>query len=362
MEYMAAAAESGRISAGGDFGERCRAILEAELGDARVFLTPSCTSALEMAAILLNIQPGDEVIVPSFSYVSTANSFVQRGAIPVFADIRDDTFNLDESLLESLVSQRTRAVVPIHYAGVGAAMDRILEIAGRAGAAVAEDNAAGLFGRRYGRPLGAIGAMGAVSFHQTKNIACGEGGALIVNDPSLVARAEVVYEKGTNRADFLRGAAERYTWHDAGSSFAQSELHAAFLLAQLERREEIMNKRRKIWDAYYTELKGWAESGGARLPLVPEGSEQNYHEFYVLAPTAAACRSFLISMAEKGVQCADHYQPLHTSKMGKHFGGREGQCPVAESVASRLARLPFYTGMTAAEQEYVISTIIEFAM
>src|SRR5687767_2576400 len=284
LEYMAQAVADGHISGDGSFTRRSRAMLEQLTGSRAALLTTSCTHALEMAALLLDIGPGDEVIVPSFTFVSTANAFALRGATPVFVDIRPDTLNIDERLVERAITPRTRAIVPVHYAGVGCEMDALQDIARRHGLAVVEDNAHGLFGRYRGRALGSFGVMATLSFHETKNITCGEGGALLINDERLLARAEVIREKGTERSRFFRGQVDKYTWCDLGSSYLPSDMLAAFLFAQLERREKIQSHRRQVWEMYYAGLKDWASVHGVQLPYVPEHCEHPYHMFYILMP------------------------------------------------------------------------------
>jgi dTDP-4-amino-4,6-dideoxygalactose transaminase len=355
------AAIAGLQTAGnGPFTKRCEAWLAQWLGAPNVLLTTSCTHALEMAAMLLDIHPGDEVIVPSFTFVSTVNAFVLRGAKPVFADIRPDTLNLDENLIAPLTSLRTRAVVPVHYAGVGCAMDEILRIADQQGFVVVEDNAHGLFGRYKGKPLGTFGCLATQSFHETKNITCGEGGALIINDPAFMERAEILREKGTNRNRFLRGQVDKYTWVDIGSSYVMSDMLAGFLCAQLGKAMEIQKHRRVLWDRYAQALKDWARACGARLPVIPGECEQAYHMFYMLMPDQERRDAFIAHLLKKGMLSVFHYVPLHLSPMGKQFGGCEGLCPVTENVSARLVRLPFYTGMTEAEQMKVIEVVQTF--
>jgi len=360
MTYMAEAVAAGHISGDGVFTRRCHALLEQALGCPKVLLTTSCTHALEMAALLLDLKEGDEVIFPSFTFVSTVNAFVLRGVRPVFVDIRPDTLNLDETRIETLVSPQTRAIVPVHYAGVGCEMEAILEIARRRGLAVVEDNAHGLFGKYRGRPLGTFGCLATQSFHETKNFTCGEGGALLINDPALAERAEILREKGTNRSRFFRGQVDKYTWVDLGSSYLPSDLLAAFLLAQLEEREAIQARRRAIWQRYFVELSTWAERNGVGLPHVPAYCEQPYHMFYLLFPDLDRRQRFIGSLKRQGILAVFHYQPLHLSDMGRRFGGRPGDCPVTEAVSDRLVRLPFYTGMTGEEQGLVIEAVRHF--
>jgi len=313
-----------------------------------------------MAAILLNIKPGDEVIVPAFTFVSTVNAFVLRGAKPVFCDIRPDTLNLDETLLPGLITDRTRAIVPVHYAGVGCEMDIILRIAADRGIAVVEDNAHGLFGKYRGKPLGTFGCLATQSFHETKNLHCGEGGALLINDPAYIERAEIIREKGTNRSRFFRGQVDKYTWVDIGSSYLPSDLLAAFLLAQLESREEIQKKRALIWERYLQGLSGWAAASSVRLPMIPQQCEQAFHMFYILLPSLAARQRLIAYLKEHGILSVFHYLPLHLSEMGLRIGGQKGTCPVTEDVSDRLLRLPFYNDLTEDDQQRVIAAVCTF--
>jgi len=360
LACMAEAVASGHISGDGPFTKKCRALLEQTLGVPRALLTTSCTHALEMAALLLEIQPGDEVVAPSFTFVSTVNAFVLRGARPVFVDIRPDTLNLDERRIEAALTPRTRAIVAVHYGGVGCEMDALLELAGRRGVPVVEDNAHGLFGRYRGRCLGTFGALATQSFHETKNFSCGEGGALLINDPRYLERAEIVREKGTNRSRFFRGEVDKYTWVDLGSSYLPSDLLAAFLYAQLERREQIQGARRRLWERYDAELKEWAAANGVRQPLVPAHCEQAWHLYYLLMPSLEARQRLIAHLKARGILSVFHYLPLHLSPMGRRFGGRPGDCPVAEDASDRLLRLPFYNDMTAEEQARVIAAVREF--
>ena len=361
FDYIAAAIRAEQISGDGPYTQKCHALLEAALGTAKVLLTTSCTHALEMAALLLEIQPEDEVIVPSFTFPSTANAFVLRGARPVFVDIRPDTLNLDETQLEKLITPRTKAIVVVHYAGVGCEMDAILESAERHGVAVVEDNAHGLFGKYKGNYLGTFGCLAAQSFHETKNFSCGEGGALLINDVRYVERAEIIREKGTDRSRFFRGQIDKYTWIDVGSSYLPSDILAAFLYAQLEAREHIQTKRRRIWEGYRAGLAGWARRCGVRLPSVPVHCEQPYHMFYMLLPSLAARQAFLTQLGTRGILSVFHYLPLHLSQMGRRFGGREGACPVTEDVSDRLVRLPFYNDLSEADLARVVDAVTEVA-
>lgn len=356
--YMAEAIRFGHISGDGEFTHRACEQLEAVLPGARVLLTTSCTHALELAALLLDLRAGDEVIVPSFTFVSSANAFVLHGARPVFADIRSDILGLDPESLEDKISPRTRAVVPVHYAGVSCDMEEILDLCRPRGIEVVEDNAHGLFGRYRGRALGTFGGLAALSFHETKNIICGEGGALVVNDPRYLERAEIVREKGTNRKRFFRGLVDKYTWVDVGSSFLPSDLLAAFLFGQLEKKDEIQAARRRIFERYAEALLSWAREKGVRLPEIPHDREQSFHMFHMLLPDLGARTSFLAHLKEQGILAVFHYQPLHLSEMGRRFGGKPGDCPISEEAADRLVRLPFYTGLAPADQERVIEAIL----
>ncbi len=360
LEYVQQALSSGILAGDGRFTRACHEWLQQHLGVPRVLLTTSGTHALEMAALLLDIREGEEVIVPSFTFVSTINAFVLRGAKPVFSDIRPDTLNLDERRLASLITPRTRAIVVVHYAGVGCEMDSILATADSAGIPVIEDNAHGLFGRYKGRNLGTFGVMGAQSFHETKNIACGEGGALLLNDASLVERAEILREKGTNRSKFFRGQIDKYNWVDVGSSYLPSELAAAFLLGQLKASETIQTRRKHIWSKYRAELDGWAASNGARLPFIPDHCEHPYHMFYLLMPTLECRQSFIAHMKARGITTPFHYVPLHSSPMGLGLGSQPGDCPVTERISDQLVRLPMYNTMSDDEIAIVVDTVCDF--
>ncbi len=357
-KYIAEAIANGQASGDGPFTRRCHELLERELQAPKVLLTTSCTHALEMAALLLDCEPDDEIIVPSFTFVSTANAFALRGARIVFADIRPDTLNLDETRLESLITKRTKAVIPVHYAGIACEMDTICDIARRRGIRVVEDNAHGLFARYKGKLTGTFGCLSAQSFHETKNITCGEGGALVVNDPALVERATIIREKGTNRDQFFRGQVDKYTWVDIGSSYLPSDLLAAFLLAQLEAREEIQRKRRRVWEYYWRHLQDVAQENNLRLPVVPAQCEQSYHMFYLLLPTLERRQALIAHLKEEGILSVFHYIPLHLSAMGMKFGARK--CPVTENISSRLLRLPFYNDLTEGEQAQIVGSIKEF--
>jgi len=360
FEYMRQAMQNVHISGDGAFTKKCHAFLESELGVNKALLTTSCTHALEMSAILLDIKPGDEVIIPDFTFVSTVNAFVLRGAKPVFVDVHPDTLNLDESKLESVITPRTKAIVPVHYAGVGCEMDVIMEIANRHKIAVVEDNAHGLFGKYKGKYLGTFGSLATQSFHETKNFSCGEGGALLINDPFLAERAEIIREKGTNRSRFFRGQVDKYTWVDIGSSYLPSDLLAAFLFAQFEQREKIQSHRKNVWNMYNAALKGWAEKNGVQLPVVPEDREQAYHMFYMLLPNLDLRQKLIMYLRERDIYSVFHYLPLHLSDMGQSFGYQAGDCSVTERVSDQLIRLPFYNDLSSADQEQVIDAITEF--
>lgn len=357
FEYIQKAISSWHLSGDGTFTKKCHALLEHELGVRKALLTTSCTHALEMAALLLDLKPGDEVIVPSFTFVSSVNCFVLRGARPVFIDIRPDTLNLDETQLERLITPRTRGILVVHYAGVACEMDPILRLAEKHGIAVVEDNAHGLFGKYKGKFLGTLGCLATQSFHETKNFTCGEGGALLINDEQYIERAEVIREKGTNRSRFFRGQVDKYTWVDVGSSYLPSDILAAFLYAQMEARESIQAKRRHIWERYDQSLKSWAARSGVAVPSVPAHCEQPYHMYYLVMPSLEK-RSALISyLNDHNINSVFHYQPLHLSEMGRQFGGEIGDCPVTESISDRLVRLPFYNDLTDEEQSRVIDRI-----
>lgn len=359
-KYIAEAIANGHASGDGPFTRRCHELLKRELGSPGVLLTTSCTHALEMAALLLDCGPGDEVILPSFTFVSTANAFVLRGAKIVFSDIRPDTMNLDEARLEALVTPRTRAIVPVHYAGVACEMDSVCAIAQRHGVAIVEDNAHALFARYKGKRSGTFGRLATQSFHETKNVTCGEGGALVVNDPQLLERAEIVREKGTNRNQFFRGQVDKYTWVDVGSSYLPSDLLAAFLFAQLEARDEIQKKRRRIWEYYRQHLESWAVERGVHLPFVPPECEQAFHMFYLVMPSLECRQGLIAHLKTQGILSVFHYIPLHTSEMGLKWAARQSECPVTEDVSSRLLRLPFYNDLTEADQARVVAAVISF--
>lgn len=361
LEFISQTITHGQFAGDQTFSKKCHGLLEEVMGARRALVTTSCTHALEMAAILLGILPGDEVIVPAFTFVSTANAFVLRGARPVFCDIRPDTLNIDEKLIGRLITRRTRAIVVVHYAGVACEMDAILEIAGRHGVPVVEDNAHGLFGKYRGRWLGTFGCLATQSFHETKNITCGEGGALLINEERFIERAEIIREKGTNRARFFRGQVDKYSWVDMGSSYVMSDLLAAFLYGQLEKWREIQAKRRAIWERYDAVLVDWAAENGVQRPMVTEHCEQAWHMYYLLMPSLEARTQFIARLREAGVMAVFHYLPLNKSAYALQMASSEWrmtECPVTEDVSDRIVRLPFYTSMTEEEQGRVLKEII----
>jgi dTDP-4-amino-4,6-dideoxygalactose transaminase len=345
-EYMRAAVESRHLSGNGAFTRRCHSWLEAQTKCRQALLTHSCTAALEMAAILMDLEPGDEVIMPSFAFVSTANAFVLRRAVPVFVDVRPDTLNIDERLIDQAITPRTRGIVALHYAGVSCEMDRICEIAAARGLVVVEDAAQGIFASYRERPLGSIGALGALSFHETKNVISGEGGALLVNEAPYAERAEIVWEKGTNRSQFFRGEVARYTWLDIGSSYLPSEMTAAFLLAQLENADSLITERMRLWRRYHDGFEALEGLGVLRRPVVPSHCQHNAHIYYVLLPTAAARTALLAGLRERRIDAVSHYVPLHSAPAGLRYGRSSGDLPVTDAVADRLIRLPLWVGMT----------------
>ena len=360
FRYIFQALENSHISGDGNFTKRCHAWIEKELGVPKALLTTSCTHALELSALLLDIQTGDEVIVPSFTFVSTVNAFALRGARPVFCDVRRDTLNMDETQLERLITSRTRAIVPVHYAGVACEMDRILAISASHGIAVVEDNAHGFLGKFRGKYLGTFGCLATQSFHEPKNFTCGEGGAILINDPALYERAEILREKGTNRGRFYRGQVDKYTWVDIGSSYLPSDVLAAFLFAQFERRDQIQATRRRIWEYYNQRLEGWDAENGVHLPFVPYHCDHPYHMYYLVLPSFKDRQALIAHLKERGITSVFHYQPLHLSEMGRKAGGKKGDCPVTEDVSDRLLRLPFYNELTESDQSRIVSALFEF--
>ena len=357
LAYIAQAHAAGHLAGDGSFSQRCSTWLEQTTLARRALLTHSCTAALEMAAILADIAPGDEVIMPSYTFVSTANAFVLRGGVPVFVDVRDDTLNIDERLIEAAVTPRTRAIVPVHYAGVACAMDVILDIAQRHRLLVIEDAAQGLMSSWRGRPLGGLGDLAALSFHETKNITCGEGGALLVNQAELAARAEIVREKGTNRSQFFRGEVDKYTWVDIGSSFLPGEMVAAFLLAQTEQAHDITRQRLALWQHYHQRLAEAELQGLLRRPVVPADCVHNAHMYAVLLPSAAARDRVIAGMKAADIHCVFHYVPLHSAPAARSRSRSASAMTVTDDVSSRLMRLPLWLGL-APHQDRVIDTLL----
>jgi dTDP-4-amino-4,6-dideoxygalactose transaminase len=353
LDYIRQAHEAHHLSGDGAFTRRCSEWLARSTGAHLALLTHSCTAALEMAAILAQVGPGDEVIMPSFTFVSTANAFVLRGAIPVFVDVRPDTLNIDESRIEAAITRRTKAIVVVHYAGVACEMDAITRIARRHRLMLIEDAAQALGASYRGRPLGSFGELAALSFHETKNLISGEGGALLVNAPELAARAEMVREKGTNRSAFFRGEVDKYTWVDVGSSFLPSDIIAAFLWAQLEQAEAITERRRALWQRYHEAFADLEQTGRATRPVVPEHASANAHGYFLLLADLASRQRFIDTLRPQGVHCVFHYVPLHSSPAGRKLGRASGKLPVTDSVAERLVRLPLWIGLEA-HQDYVI--------
>ncbi len=345
LSYIAQAHQNHMLAGDGPFSAACSRWLEATTGTRKALLTHSCTAALDMAAILADIRPGDEVVMPSFTFVSTANAFVLRGATPVFVDIRADTLNMDEALIEAATTPRTRAIVPVHYAGVGCRMDVILEIARRHDLLVIEDAAQALMTRQNGSSLGAMGNLGAVSFHETKNVISGEGGALLVNDERFIRRAEVVREKGTNRTSFFRGEVDKYTWVDIGSSYLPGEIIAAFLWAQLEEAQSITTRRLEMWNRYHARLEACERAGRIRRPIVPPGCRHNGHMYYILLPSLERRTQLIERLKGRGISAVFHYVPLHSSPAGRRFGRSAGPMSNTDDVSSRLLRLPLWLGM-----------------
>jgi dTDP-4-amino-4,6-dideoxygalactose transaminase len=358
--YVGQAVAGGHASGDGPFTRRAQAMLEKCFGAKRVLLTTSGTSALELAALLCDLQPGDEVIVPSYTFVSTANAFVLRGARPVFVDVRPDTLNIDERLIEQAITPRTRAIFPIHYAGVACEMDTIMDIADRHALMVVEDAAQGVFARYKDRWLGTIGHLGCYSFHETKNISCGEGGALVINDPAVEQRAEILREKGTNRSQFMRGEVDRYTWVGVGSSYVPSDMLAAFLVGQIENMEKITRRRGEIFDRYAATLAPLVERGLIRIPVVPQHSTTNYHMFYLLTADIEERTALIAHLRAAGILAVFHYVPLHSSPFAQSLGIPQTHLPWTEDLSARLLRLPMYFDLNDWEVEEVASTVLDF--
>ncbi len=360
IEYVTNVLTSGRESGDGPFTKRASVLLAELVGGGETLLTTSCTHALEMAAILANVGPGDEVILPSFTFVSTANAFVLRGARPIFADITPDTLNIDPESVRRLVSERTKALCVVHYAGVGCDMDAIGSIAFDRGLVLIEDNAHGLFAARRGKPLGNFGQLATQSFHETKNLSTGEGGALVINDESMRERAEIIREKGTNRSRFFRGQVDKYSWVDVGSSYLPAEVIAALLLAQLEDSTRIQARRHEIWAAYDSQLSTWAFENAVRRPQVPDDCVHPAHMYYLLMPDLECRSRFIKHLRAHGVLAVFHYLPLHLSEFAQRYGGAAGDCPVTEGVSDRLVRLPLFADMTEDQLTLTIATIESF--
>lgn len=345
LDYIAQAHAAGHLSGDGPFSKRCHAWLQEQTGAAKALLTHSCTAALEMAALLLDLRPGDEVIMPSYTFVSTANAFALRGAVPVFVDIREDTLNIDEQLIERAITASTKAICVVHYAGVACEMDPILQVAAKHGLRVVEDAAQGIFSTYKGRPLGTFGEIGCLSFHETKNIISGEGGALLVRDAALVERAEIIREKGTNRSNFIRGQVDKYTWISLGSSYLPSELIAAFLLAQIEQGYAITQRRVRIWNRYHAWAAGHEAAGRLQRPVVPPHCEHNAHMYYLLLPNTEQRAAFIAGLKDRGIGAVFHYIPLHSSPAGRKLGRADSPLPLTDSLSERLVRMPLWIGL-----------------
>lgn len=359
LTYISEANFGNMLAGDGPFTKRCHGWIEEQTGCAKALLTHSCTAALEMAALLLNIQPGDEIIMPSYTFVSTANAFVLRGGVPVFVDIREDTLNLDERLIEAAITPRTRAIAPVHYAGVACEMDTILDIARRHGLRVVEDAAQGVMASYKGRALGSIGDLGAFSFHETKNLISGEGGALLVNDPEMALRAEIIREKGTDRSRFFRGQVDKYTWQEVGSSFLPGEITAAFLWAQLEDAQNITAQRLANWEHYHAALALLEAQGLLRRPIVPADCQHNAHMYYVLLAPHIDRQAVLGELKRNEVFSVFHYVPLHSSPAGKRYGRTHGSLEITDSLSDRLVRLPLWVGLTEAQQDRVVQVLAD---
>lgn len=360
MKYIKEAIENKKICGDGVFTKKCSAWLEQKTGTAKALLTTSCTHATEMAAILADIQPGDEVIMPSYTFVSTADAFVLRGAKAVFVDIRPDTMNIDENLIEEAITERTKAIVPVHYAGVACEMDTICGIAEKYHLSVIEDAAQGVLSTYKGRQLGTIGDYGCYSFHETKNYSMGEGGALLIKDPENIERAEIIREKGTNRSKFFRGQIDKYTWMDAGSSYLPSELNAAYLWAQLEVADKILEDRMNSWKEYYRQLQPLKEAGLIELPFVPENCTHNAHMFYIKTKDLEERQELIGYLKSKGIAAVFHYIPLHSSPAGQKYGTFSGEDRYTTKESERLLRLPMYYGLEKKQIDYIVKTVNEF--
>ncbi|MGB9594801.1 MAG: dTDP-4-amino-4,6-dideoxygalactose transaminase [Candidatus Poribacteria bacterium] len=359
IEYIGESLISGNIVGNCEFTKKCEKLMEEKFGAKKILLTGSCTDAMEMASLLIDLQPDDEVIVPSFTFVSTANAFILRGAKPVFIDIREDTLNIDEKKIEEKITKKTKAIYPVHYAGVSCEMDAIMDIAKKYNLYVMEDSAQGVNAKYKGKFLGTIGHLGAYSFHGTKNYTCGEGGALVINDEKFIERSEILREKGTNRSKFIRGEVDKYTWVDIGSSFLLSDVSASFLYAQLEYLDEIKEKRRTVFNFYYENLKELEDSGFLKLPIIPKECETNYHIFYIILPSYEIRNSLMDRLKSDGIQSTFHYIPLHNSPMGMKFGYKDGDLPITETISNCILRLPFYADLKLDELSFIVKKIKE---
>jgi dTDP-4-amino-4,6-dideoxygalactose transaminase len=357
IKYINEAHQIGKLSGDGLFTSKCHKWIEFQTKCRKALLTHSCTGALEMAALLLNLREGDEVIMPSYTFVSTANAFVLRGAIPIFVDVREDTINLNEELVEEAINDKTRAIVPVHYAGVSCEMDSLMKIAEKYKIALVEDAAQGVMAKYKGKYLGSIGHLGAYSFHETKNVISGEGGALLVNDNQFKSLAEIIREKGTDRSKFFRGEIDKYSWQNIGSSYLPSELTAAFLWAQLEEAENLTEKRLKLWEIYHYLMKRLEEKNLLSRPIIPSSCDHNAHMYYILLPKDQDRDKIIQYMKENGIQTISHYVPLHNSPAGKRFGKSSGSLAVTESVSDRILRMPMWVGLTESQIEYIVNTL-----
>jgi len=359
-QFLADAISEGHSSGNGRYTKLVEQLVQSVTHTLRTLLTTSCTHALEMSALLCDLKPGDEVIVPSYTFVSTASAFALYGAVPVFVDSRSDTLNIDPSLVEAAITPRTRALCVVHYGGVACEMDALTKIAGRHGLVLIEDNAHGLFAKYKSQYLGTLGALATQSFHETKNLTCGEGGALLINDASLVERAETLREKGTNRSKFLRGQVDKYTWVDIGSSWVLSDLLAAILWGQLQRANEINLRRIEIWNRYHSQLSMWAAKHGVITPVIPDGCEHVGHVYHLRFTNVGQRTRFIDHMKSRSIMCVFHYQPLHLSPVGRRFGGFAGQCPVSEHAGECLVRLPLFNTLSESDQDRVIQAVLDF--
>ncbi|MFH1612339.1 MAG: dTDP-4-amino-4,6-dideoxygalactose transaminase [bacterium] len=360
IDYINQSVLNGHISGDGFFTKKCHALLEKKLKASKILLTTSCTAALEMAAILCEICPGDEVILPSFTFVSTVNAFYTRGAKPVFVDIHPNTLNIDETKIEKAITEKTKIIVPVHYAGIGCNMDAITKIANQYNLFVVEDAAQGVNAKYKDKYLGTIGDLGAYSFHETKNFICGEAGAIVINNEKFIERAEIIREKGTNRSKFFRGEIDKYTWVDIGSSYLPSDILAAFLYAQLEKMDKITNARQKIFEYYYQSLTTLVEKGYLTVPTIPQECKNNYHLFYIILENEKKRDALMSYLKNNGILSVFHYIPLHLSPVGEKIGYKKGQLPITESISKRLLRLPFYYDLKKEEQKEVVEKIYNF--